>query len=151
MIDATLAGALAGVGALMEREARGAWWIIGSAAVALHGADAGTVADIDVLTDRDDAARLLEVTGRQPDAAAPRDLFRSVYGRFAVGAFAVEIMGGLEVARAGRWHRVRPAERQTFVIDGQHVFAPPRDDLIAILRLFGRPKDLARAAALTVV
>jgi hypothetical protein len=53
-----VAAALADVAQLL-RPARHPWWIIGSGAVVLHGADAGDVHDIDVLIDRADAAAVL--------------------------------------------------------------------------------------------
>ena len=55
MLDATLARVAA---AMAQAGARDHWWIIGSAAVVLHGVDT-SVADVDLLLSPADAERLL--------------------------------------------------------------------------------------------
>lgn len=128
--------------------ARDPWWVIGSAAVALHGADPGRVADVDILTSADDAERLLRTAGATRDRSAPRTHFRSVYGRLASSGLAIEIMGGLEVLAGDAWVAVRPRTRVAVAVGSSVVFIPDRQELVAILQRFGRPKDLARAALL---
>jgi hypothetical protein len=61
-IGEPLATALTAVGTLMIM-ADDPWWVIGSAAVALHGADAGRIADVDVLFSVSDARRILPSIG----------------------------------------------------------------------------------------
>jgi hypothetical protein len=131
------------------RGAREPWWIIGSAAVALHGAEAGEIGDIDLLMSRGDAGRLFARRGLPLAPGPGGPLFRSaLLGRWSAAGREVEAMAGLEVCGARGWVQVLPRGRAAVAVAGATLFVPPRDELVAILRLFGREKDLARAAAL---
>ncbi|WFL76561.1 hypothetical protein P7228_11205 [Altererythrobacter arenosus] len=148
MAEASLASTLD----LLAREMAGAedaWWIIGSAAVALHGGDPGTIADIDVIVSRRDLDALYD---RLPLSDTPDEgkaIFRSQrFGLWSEPAMPVEFMAGLEVLREGEWLPVQPRTREGIDIGGVRVFLPERAELIAILELFGREKDRARAATL---
>lgn len=135
--------ALRGVVSVMAA-ARDPWWVIGSAAVHLHGADT-TVADVDILTSGADGVRLLDRLGVAPTANVESLRFRSrPYARLFIAALPIEIMGDLHVRTAGTWCPVRP---QTRVRRGD-VFIPDRAEMIAILRTFGREKDMRRVALL---
>ena len=135
--------ALAQVAAAL-RPARDPWWVIGSAAVRLHGAET-SVADIDVLTSARDAERLLADWPGVATICGASDRFRShPFARLDGAAVPVEVMGDLELCTANGWQPVRPLTR---VAHGG-VFIPDRDALRAILRAFGREKDRARAALL---
>jgi len=58
-LDPALTAPLAAVAAAAS-EAAGHWWVIGSAAAALHGAEAGLVGDVDLLfAEPGDARRML--------------------------------------------------------------------------------------------
>jgi hypothetical protein len=125
------------------------WWLIGSAAVKLHGGDPGTIADVDVIVSRRDLDALyqrLPLTDT-PDAGKPMFLSQR-FGRWADPPLHVEFMAGLTLREDDEWHPVQPQTRQDFDIGGTIVFAPEREELIALLRRFGRDKDLARAASL---
>ncbi|VXC91977.1 hypothetical protein [Sphingomonas sp. 8AM] len=139
MFDAALAQVAAAL-----RPARDPWWVIGSAAVRLHGAET-SVDDIDVLVSARDATRLL---GDWPGAVtigAASDRFRShPFARLDGAALPIEVMADLELCTDGVWRRVSPATRVALA----GVFVPGRDELGAILRAFGRDKDLARAGLL---
>jgi hypothetical protein len=125
------------------------WWIIGSAAAALHGAPDVAVADIDLLMSRRDAARLLRSRGLVPAPGSGGPLFRSeTFGRFRAGGYDVEVMAGLHVRTGAGWRLVRLRGRAGMTVGGRILYVPPRAELIALLRRFGRDKDLARAAAL---
>lgn len=138
-----LTAALEQVAAATART-RDPWWIIGSAAAALHGAPT-TVADIDMLMSERDAAALLAAHGKAPAPGVPDGRFRSqVFGRVRLGGMAVEVMAGLAVFDGAGWRRIEPGTR--LLVQG--VFVPDRGELIAILHAFGLPKDLARAALL---
>ncbi len=130
-------------------DAKDPWWIIGSAAVALHGGEPGMIADVDVITSRCDLDTLYE---RLPLTATPdttKDFFRSErFGRWSEPELDVEFMTGLEVRVDGVWHKVEPQTRQAFEVGGATVYAPERPELIAMLHQFGREKDLRRAATL---
>jgi hypothetical protein len=144
----TLAAALVQV-AEAAAVARDRWWIIGSAAVALHGADVGEIGDIDLLMSRRDSARLLGSLGLAPAPGVPSARFRSAaFGRFEARGVEVEVMGGLHLADGSGWRPVRLRGRESVMVAGRLVYRPPRRELAALLRRFGRPKDLVRAAAL---
>ena len=122
-------------------EARDPWWIIGSAAMALHGVTGLVVGDIDLLMSRDDAARLLCAKGIEPAPGERGGPFRSdVFGRWAASGFTVEVMGGFRV----RGRELVPASRQRIGA----VFVPPAEELARMCELFGRPKDAERARRL---
>lgn len=132
------------------REGNDPWWIIGSAAVALHGGDPGIVADIDVITSRRDLDGLYERLPLTDTPETGKAIFWSErFGRWSEPDLDVEFMAGLKVRVDGVWHSVEPQTRQAFDIGDATVFAPEREELIAMLRLFGREKDLRRAATLT--
>lgn len=122
------------------------WWIIGSAAVALHGADPGEVRDIDVVLSAADAARVLPPLGVAPTPGQSDGQFRSaVYNRWNDPPIPVEFMAGFELMRGGGWQAV------TFVMREEvrpGLFVPSRDELHRLLLDFGRPKDIVRAASL---
>lgn len=100
------------------------WWIIGSAAVALHGAAPVTVADIDVLCSERDA--------------------RAVVARWTGLPLAVEFMAGFRVRGAV----VALTTRELVRVAGGVVAVPSREELRALLVSFGREKDLVRAGLL---
>ncbi|MHA6722174.1 hypothetical protein [Sphingomonas sp. RS2018] len=133
--------------ASLAAEAVDPWWIIGSAAVVLHGVET-PVADIDLLTSARDADSILAAAGRRPDTESDRSRFRSVYGTLPSPGVSIEVMGGLEVLSAGAWHRVLPATRQAVSVCAATLYVPDRAELAAIMRSFGRAKDIIRAALL---
>jgi hypothetical protein len=128
------------VGAAVEA-ARDPWWLIGSAAMALHGVRGLDVGDVDLLMSRRDAAALLRSKGFEPAPGEKGGRFRSdVFGRWRAGAYVVETMGGFHVD--GR--ELVPATR--VARDGLYV--PSVDELIAMCGLFARPKDEERITLL---
>jgi hypothetical protein len=141
MLDATLARVAA---AMAQAGARDHWWIIGSAAVVLHGVDT-SVADVDLLLSPADAERLLAVWPGAVATGTASERFRShPYARLDGAPLPVEIMAGLEVCVDGMWQAVRPVTRAA----RGEVVVPGRAEMVDILQMFGREKDLRRAAAL---
>ncbi|XUU59785.1 hypothetical protein ACRAQ6_09405 [Erythrobacter sp. HA6-11] len=138
--------------ALVAKEmamARDPWWIIGSAAVVLHGGDPGHIADVDVLVSRRDLEELYTTLPllNSPDGA--KRMFRSeLFGLWQEPPVEVEFMAGLEVSTNDRWEPVRPMSRMAVQCGEIALFVPDKAELIAILKAFGRPKDLQRAATL---
>ena len=66
---------------------------------------------------------------------------------------AVEVMAGFEAKGADTsglfdWWPVLPRTRERIVIEGEALFVPSRTELAALLRRFGRAKDIARAVLL---
>lgn len=129
--------------------ARDPWWIIGSSAAALHGADVRDVRDVDLLTSPRDARGMLDSLGLRPLCREPDPLFRStVFGVWPEPPLPVEIMAGLEVAGPSGWRPVNPTSRLKMTLEGRTLFVPAVAELAAILASFGRPKDLERARLL---
>ncbi len=129
------------------RPARDPWWIIASAAMALHGAAPITVADVDLLTSERDAADLLARLDLTPEPPGGTDRFRSaIFARWEAPPVPVEIMAGFHVRTASGWRPIVPATRIARRLKDATLFIPSVDELIAHCRLYGRPKDAERAA-----
>lgn len=126
------------------------WWILGSAAIALHGADPGEIRDIDVLLDRRDYEAVLGRLGVRPSPGNADALFRSaLFNRWQGAGLAVEFFADFQVRDGAGWRTVQPATRVAVQRAGLACYVPELDELVAILRGFGREKDLARVAAIS--
>ena len=128
--------------------ATGPWWIIGSAAMALHGLDLA-IADVDVVLAPEDAALVLQEHGRVLQSGGVSGLYRSdVFGRVDGGPLPIEVLGGFHVRENDRWVMVQPATRLAIGLARGPVFVPSRLDLASITRRLWRPKDVLRAELL---
>lgn len=128
---------------------RDPWWVIASAAVALHGVDPGPVADVDVLLSVEDAQRVLPSIGVEVRQGSAHPDFRSsVFGTWTDSPLQVEFMAGFHHRSGPDWHRVEPATRLPIDVGGITVFVPERAELKRLLESFGRPKDIERARRL---
>jgi hypothetical protein len=133
-------------------DAHDPWWIIASAALALHGADLGQVADVDVLLSIVDAQRILPTIGIDLRQGSAHATFRSsTFGTWSGTALPVEFMAGFRHRSGEAWVPVQPATRQLIKVDGVIVFVPERAELQAMLTAFGRPKEMERARKLAAV
>ena len=127
------------------RDARDPWWVISSAAVALHGVVPITVADVDVVTSVEDARRVMARLGVGPAKESASPIFRStVFGQWTAPPLMVEIMAGFHVATPAGWTEVLPKTRVPIEVEEATIYVPDRVELAKILRLFGRPKDYER-------
>jgi hypothetical protein len=143
-LDPPLAEALAILAAAM-RDVREPWWIIGSAAMALHGVRPLVVGDLDLLTGPAEARRLLGAWGVRDDASSSLGRFRSeAFGRWRAGTLPVDVMGGFHVRVGDEWRPVQPQTRKAVRAGEALLFVPSLDELAEMCRLFGRPKDLER-------
>lgn len=130
--------------------ARHDWWIVASAACHLHGIDPGVVRDVDVLMDERDLAAVLAPLGLQPQAGQSDGLFRSrCFVSWDQAPLTVEFFAGFELCEAGRWTEIRLQSREWSAFGDCGLPVPGRDELAALLRRFGRPKDLIRAEQLS--
>lgn len=130
--------------------ARHPWWVLGSAAVGLHGADPGRIADLDVLLDQRDSAMVLAQLGLVPQFGVRDDQFRShTFNRWTDAVLPVELFAGFCLFEAGVWNEYVPQSRVALGLGRARTFVPERDELIDVLHRFGRPKDLVRATALS--
>ena len=119
------------------------WWLIGSAAMAAHGAPV-PVRDIDVLLGLTDAAALLTARGLAA-AGVPDGRFRSeLFASWDAAPFTVELFAGFHVRDGDGWRRLVPETREARNIGNVEVFVPAIAELIAWGRLFDRPKDRER-------
>lgn len=126
------------------------WCLIGSAAALLSGADVG-VADVDVLTSRDDAERLMALWAERREHThepAGAERFRSHFARFRFPGLPVEVMGGLELNQGDGWKPVKAGKLTLVGLNGLAVPVPSVEDQIRILESFGREKDRLRATTL---
>ncbi len=126
--------------------ADGDWWIIGSAALALSGIPVEPK-DIDVFA----ASDVIELARRGLGATAipsGSDRFRSSpYFQFEPeGGLPIDFMGGLEVLVANVWISLQIESRAAVTVGSITLFIPNLEEQARILHLFGRPKDLTRAA-----
>lgn len=125
------------------------WWVIGSAALALHGVPDITVRDIDVMLSLDDAIKLSCHLGLSSGPGAPDERFRSdLFATWSAQPLSVEFMAGFACREGAEWRAVALRSRQPFNIGPSRIYAPDRAELAALLRWFGRPKDLARVELL---
>jgi hypothetical protein len=124
------------------------WWLIGGAAVALQGL-AIAIADVDVLMSRHDIVRVIDRLGITFNEGVAIDRVRSeVWARWTAPSLSVDLMAGLQIRTGESWTRVAPRSREAIMVGGRRLYVPARPELIDILRLFGRPKDIERAEAL---
>ena len=130
-------------------EAADPWWVIASAAAALHGVTAPEVGDVDVLASDRDAAALLGRLGIEPLVVPAHPLFRSrILGRWTAAPMIVEVMSGFHIRDGPAWREVRPDTREPVDMNGVRLFVPSRAELASMLTAVGRPKDLERARRL---
>lgn len=147
-LDADLSLTLAMVADAM-RPAQSPWWVIGSAAVALHGAAPIMVADVDILLSVEDARAVLPATGLAVTAGGEHPDFRSeIFATWTEPSLAVEFMAGFAFRQGAQWQMLRPQTRQAVEVAGATVYIPERHELLQILEAFDRPKDRDRAALL---
>lgn len=124
------------------------WWVFGSAAMALAGVRGLDPPDVDLVTTPAGAIELLERLGGQV-VVAGSGLFRSeVFGKSLDGPLPIEVMAGLEVSTADGWTSVALRTRRRIAWPGGELWIAEAAEQAAICRLFGRPKDLRRAAML---
>ena len=118
------------------------WMVIGSGALMLLGLPLGAANDLDIVTSAEGAGRL---RARWADwlgsdgARIPDGPFRpDDFARYETPWGPAEVMGGLKV------------HGEPLVITACHADLPipTAQEQLRILRLFGRPKDLAKAAQL---
>jgi hypothetical protein len=131
------------------RDLRDPWWIFGGAAMALYGLTDLHVPDIDVLCSPRDARALLSALDGEVIPDPGEGLFRSaVFGRAPDQPILVEVMADLETRDGADWVEVAFASRRRVFVEDTPLFVPDIRDHIALYRLFGRPKDLARVEQL---
>ena len=116
------------------------WWLIGSAAMAVHGAPV-EVRDLDLLLGVSDAEAILGARGVPVEPGAPSAIFSSaVFAAWPAPPYTVEVFAGFLV----RGEPLVPETREARSVAGATLFVPSLAELIAWGRLFGRAKDRAR-------
>lgn len=148
-LSPSLRATLLEVAAIMM-PARHDWWIIASAALALHGAAIDDVRDVDVLIDPRDVDDVLTPLELAPVRGSGDGRFRSAtFVTWTGAALPVELFAGFELFDGTRWNRVLPSSRQPVTVGNGTLWVPSREELHAMLLSFGREKDLARAALIS--
>jgi hypothetical protein len=147
-MTAALAETLAMV-AQAAADAEDEWWIIGSAAVVLHGGKVPHVKDVDLMMSSRDAESLLRRVGEEPKIGTWSDRFRSdVFGILKKAPVPIEIFGGFRLSVDGKWRELSLLTREAMEVGGARVFVPEAQELVRLLNSFGRSKDLERAKLL---
>ena len=142
-----LRATLIGLAAVMA-DARDPWWIIASAAMALHGAPV-EVGDVDLLASERDARTLLARLDIANASAPGTDRFRSaIFARCDALPVPVEIMADFHVRGPDGWQPLAPRSRVMIAVEDARLPVPSVAELIDHCRCFGRPKDAERAALL---
>lgn len=86
------------------------WCIIGASAMILSGIEITETSDIDILTTNEGADELKQSLRKYMEIVSKTkedDLFRSNFARFKLPLMDIEVMGGLQVRKNGRWQHVR--------------------------------------------
>jgi hypothetical protein len=125
------------------------WWVVGSAAIALHGGCQVEVRDIDLLLSRADARALLARRGMAARPGVPDERFRSdIFASWEERGMEVDLFAGFCVRKGDDWQELVPETRQPVLLGAARLFVPSVGELIAWARLFGREKDREREALL---
>ena len=125
------------------------WWIIGSAAAALHGAHVTDIRDIDLMMSPADARQFLQRVGVPSTPDTGHLKFRSkVFGTWRMPPLPVEIFAGFSLADSEGWRPVLLQTRQAESVAGRTLYVPSKSELRELLLSFGRPKDLERVRQL---
>jgi hypothetical protein len=139
--------------AMIGQAAAGAadpWWIIGSAAVVVHGGAVPHVKDVDLMMSGGDAEVLVRRVGGEFPRADASDRFRSrIFGVWTKPPVPVEVFGDFSLLIDGEWRELSMSTREAATSGGSCVFVPSAEELVRVLHSFGRPKDLERARLLT--
>lgn len=121
---------------------RSPWWVIGPAAVALYGAEVGTLKEIDVVISPGDS-RALE--SRLTCKKLRRDgtpLLRARTTLVAnLGEMPVAFHSWLETREGGTWQPFALERRKPIEVGEALMPVPARDDLIDMLRRYGTGHD----------
>jgi hypothetical protein len=130
-------------------EGRNDWWLIGSGALAVMGLKV-EARDVDLLTTYEGGLVWLEAFRVQATPKSGDGLFRSkIFKSLEIeGGLDLEIMGGLEVNGPEGWQGLIPQTRRAIATPAGTVYVPEPDEMLDILMLFGRPKDMDRATLL---
>lgn len=125
------------------------WCVIGSGAMLIGGLPVEDCPDLDIMTTAAGAEALEAAwaSWRDPDyRPGHADRFRSRFTPFAFPQGRAEVMGDLEVNPGDGWRSVAIPKGRDVDLGGRTIRIADRDEIVALLRLFGRPKDLAKIA-----
>lgn len=123
------------------------WCIIGASAMILSGIEITETSDIDILTTNEGADELKQSLRKYMEIVSKTkedDLFRSNFARFKLPLMDIEVMGGLQVRKNGRWQHVHIDDFSVISIENMVIKIPTLNEQKRLLSLFGREKDLKR-------
>lgn len=125
------------------------WWVFGGAGMALAGVHGLSPPDVDLIVSERDAIQLIALWDARIETGGASPLFRSqTFAKALIAPLPIEIMAGFEVCEPHGWSPVWPRTRQAVQHPGGTLFIPTAAEQAELCRRFGRPKDLARLAAL---
>lgn len=123
------------------------YFIIGGAALFLLDVPIKRTHDIDILCSKRDAASLCDRWARfknEDPNTTDDELFKSDFHQFVFPNIEVEVQGELMVKKGDVWVPIKVESYQEVKLDKVKVKVPTLAEMLRILRLFGRPKDLKR-------
>lgn len=141
-ITATLSDAVVGLSHLKDD-----FFIIGSSALVISGIRPDTGVDIDILTSGSDAEALKNFWKNKLKAQISlkdKQLFYSNFECYSFPLMDIEVMGDLKVNLNGSHHLVTISEYNHREINGMLFKIPTIAEQIILLKMFSRPKDLAK-------
>ena len=105
--------------------------------------------NVDLLMSASDAEAFLKRVGVERRRVTGDERFRSqVFGTWISPPLPIEAFGGFELAVGGAWREIALSTREAVTVGGACVFVPSAEELVRLMRSFGRPKDLERARLL---
>lgn len=122
-------------------------YIIGGAALILHGIPIESTSDIDILTTHHSAEILKNNLSQYHDInyiTKNDDLFQSNFARYVTPTMDIEVMSNLKVCKNNVWIPVEVLDFVEITLGDITIRIPTITELLRILTLFGREKDLKR-------
>ena len=123
------------------------YYIIGGSALILQGLPLKRTHDIDLLCTTRDLAYLKDKWTTYYISSMPSPIeerFQSTFAGFKFPLMEVELQANLTVLHKGKWMDVTVEETTSVSVDGVEIKVPTLIDMIRILTLFGRDKDIRR-------
>lgn len=124
------------------------WWIIGSSAAYLLGADF-TPEDVDVVASAEVIAMMTGISSNGRREQSESWFHSDPFFRLEVDdGLPIEFMGDLTFGHEGARTPLRIETRQAIKLTSGIVYVPEIKEQITIFEIFGRPKDLQKAKIL---
>ncbi len=123
--------------------------LFGTAVLELLGIGGFQASDLDVIVSVEAAEVLAAVAGVEPDGEGGNDRFRSrVHFHLEGAPLVIDVMAAMNIGSSDGWTLYEVEEMIEIIANGRRVRAASLADLRRFYSLAGRPKDLAKIAAI---